>query len=190
MDKIQKEIDIKKWLESEEVNLDLCGTYPFCKYCNKELENPCSHAIKKMNEVEKEEKEKDNEVNVVKKKKKYKRLTFKEKLNKAKQETKDELNEVVNIIESINLTTKIHKRFLSITYRHRLCGWISLTRNSLKIHLPIDPTTYLEYKPLDYSDKKTYIKNPYTLKLNTKRSKKAIRVLLLQIIKNIDLEKK
>lgn len=42
---IQKKVDFDKWLDSEKKKKDMCGTYDFCKYCKKELTNPCAHAI-------------------------------------------------------------------------------------------------------------------------------------------------
>lgn len=195
MDKKQKEIDIKKWLESEEINKDLCGSYPFCKYCDKSLEDPCSHAYKKMLEENNKTKgENKTEVRQVEKtipsetkKKKYKVLSFQEKLDKAKKETRQILKDVVSDLESLELKTKIHKRFLSVTHKNHLCAWISITRNSLKIHLPLNPKKiHLEFKPMDYSDKKIYIDNPYTLKLNVKRSRKALDTLLPIVTNNID----
>ena len=36
---VQKEIDYDKWIESEKLHKDLCGSYDFCKYCNKSFHN-------------------------------------------------------------------------------------------------------------------------------------------------------
>lgn len=47
--KKQKEIDEKKWLDSENLGKDSCGMYYFCEFCNKKLENPCDKALKKYN---------------------------------------------------------------------------------------------------------------------------------------------
>ncbi len=41
----QRKIDYDKWLESEKKHKDMCGSYDFCKYCNKKLENPCAKAV-------------------------------------------------------------------------------------------------------------------------------------------------
>ena len=30
---LQKDLDFKKWIESEKANRDLCSTYDFCKDC-------------------------------------------------------------------------------------------------------------------------------------------------------------
>lgn len=40
----QKELDVKKWLESESVGYDLCGDFEFCVKCDKQLDNPCAAA--------------------------------------------------------------------------------------------------------------------------------------------------
>ena len=41
----QKKIDYEKWLESEKKHKDMCGSYDFCKYCDKSLENPCARVV-------------------------------------------------------------------------------------------------------------------------------------------------
>ena len=37
-------LDIAKWIASEQAGYDLCGTLPFCPYCNKEERHPCARA--------------------------------------------------------------------------------------------------------------------------------------------------
>lgn len=44
-DNIQQKIDYNKWLESEKLHKDMCGSYDFCHYCDKSLTNPCAHAV-------------------------------------------------------------------------------------------------------------------------------------------------
>ncbi len=52
--KVQKKIDYDKWLESEKQKRDMCGSYDFCKYCKKELENPCANAVEAIQHALKE----------------------------------------------------------------------------------------------------------------------------------------
>ena len=47
--KKQKELDELKWIKSEELGKDACGTFDFCAECDKSLENPCDKAFKKFN---------------------------------------------------------------------------------------------------------------------------------------------
>ena len=42
---VQKKIDYDKWIESEKLHKDMCGSYDFCKYCDKTLKNPCASAV-------------------------------------------------------------------------------------------------------------------------------------------------
>ncbi|MBQ7227792.1 MAG: hypothetical protein IJX05_05280 [Clostridia bacterium] len=42
--KKQAELDVNKWLKSEEAGHDLCGEFDFCANCDKEKENPCAKA--------------------------------------------------------------------------------------------------------------------------------------------------
>ncbi len=45
--KKQKELDELKWLKSEEMGQDACGTFDYCAACDKTLENPCDKAYRK-----------------------------------------------------------------------------------------------------------------------------------------------
>lgn len=45
--KKQRILDNNKWFDSEKAGKDLCGTYEFCKLCDKSVENPCHKAFKK-----------------------------------------------------------------------------------------------------------------------------------------------
>jgi hypothetical protein len=40
----QKKFDEQKWLDSEKLGVDTCGTYKFCGKCDKSFENPCAVA--------------------------------------------------------------------------------------------------------------------------------------------------
>lgn len=43
--KKQQEMDIKKWNDSQNAGYDTCGTYDYCTFCDKSLENPCDKAL-------------------------------------------------------------------------------------------------------------------------------------------------
>ena len=43
--KKQAELDVTKWLGSENAGHDMCGEFDFCVKCDKELENPCAKAF-------------------------------------------------------------------------------------------------------------------------------------------------
>ncbi len=47
--KKQKELDVIKWLKSEEFGVDACGTFDYCVKCDKTNENPCDKAYKAFN---------------------------------------------------------------------------------------------------------------------------------------------
>lgn len=44
--KKQMELDKIKWLKSEELGYDACGSFDFCAKCDKQKENPCDKAFK------------------------------------------------------------------------------------------------------------------------------------------------
>ena len=47
--KKQHELDVTKWLKSEEIGMDACGTFDFCVKCDKTKANPCDKAYKLFN---------------------------------------------------------------------------------------------------------------------------------------------
>lgn len=52
LSKKQKELDEIKWLKSQELGQDACGSFDYCAECNKELENPCAKAFDKLHKKE------------------------------------------------------------------------------------------------------------------------------------------
>ena len=44
---VQSEFDVKKWLDSEALGHDTCGSYKFCSYCTKLGDTPCQDAAEK-----------------------------------------------------------------------------------------------------------------------------------------------
>lgn len=44
----QAEMDVDKWLKSEQAGHDMCGEFAFCAKCNKDDENPCAKAYEAM----------------------------------------------------------------------------------------------------------------------------------------------
>ncbi len=47
--KMQQELDLAKWLKSEEMGTDACGSFDYCAKCDKSAENPCEKAYKAFN---------------------------------------------------------------------------------------------------------------------------------------------
>ena len=41
---LQKDLDVKKYEESAKAGIDLCGSYTYCKHCNKKNKYPCGAA--------------------------------------------------------------------------------------------------------------------------------------------------
>lgn len=53
--KKQMELDKVKWLKSEEMGKDACGSFDYCVACDKNIENPCAKAYSKFNKPAKKE---------------------------------------------------------------------------------------------------------------------------------------
>lgn len=165
MELFQEKFDIQKWIDSEKAKKDLCSTYDICKNCDKSFDRPCEKAY------------------LASKKIKRRVLSFKEKLDMAKNETKVRFDEIVAALDENGVKCRICKSYTSIKYKNKLIGKFTLTRSSLKCHLPIEPNMYPDVTHLDYSDKKTYVDFPFTIKVNTKKAMKNIITLTNIIIK-------
>ena len=175
---IQNDLDIKKWLESEIVNRDLCGTYPFCEFCDKSLKFPCAEAYDEYL------KENDNSVtdDEKKEKKSYLVLSFSEKLEKAKDETKEKYAKLVQIFDELGFKHRMFKRYVVVRYKGEVIAKVSITRNLLRLHLNMNPNSFNEFKHFDFSEYKCYETTPYTIKFDTKkRCLKAAKILLTDL---------
>lgn len=164
MNKLQNELDIKKWIESEQAKKDLCSSYEFCSKCDKFKEEPCALAYKAFYKKEKKPV-----------------LSFSEKLCLAKDTTKEKYESLCAEIKDKDFKLRVCKRNVTIRYNKILIGLITLTKNSLKIHLVLDPTLHEEIPHFDYSNKKTYADCPFTIKLTSKKSLKSTMLLLIEI---------
>lgn len=168
-DELQKELDIKKWLESEKAQKDLCSTYDFCQKCNKDDSTPCALAYTAFN-----------------KKPTKPTLSFTEKLAIAKAETRAKYCDLCSDIKTLNISIRVCKKNVTLRYKRVLVGLITLTKNSLKVHLALDPTLYQEITHLDYSEKKTYADVPFTIKLTSKKSIKNTTELLSVVLEGLN----
>ena len=48
----QRDLDKIKWDKSVALGIDACGTFDYCRSCDKALDNPCARALNRMNGVE------------------------------------------------------------------------------------------------------------------------------------------
>lgn len=48
---LQKQLDDMKYRDSKMLGKDLCGTYNYCKHCNKKNKYPCAAAFNKSQKV-------------------------------------------------------------------------------------------------------------------------------------------
>ena len=181
---LQLELDVKKWIESERAGKDLCGSYAFCEYCDKELKYPCAEAYNLAQEDEGDAEEETvteevvNEDGTVTIKVKYRALSFQEKLDKAKDETKEKYEALKKLIEDANYSFKMLRRFVVVRYQGILCGKVTLVRNSLRFHMALNPKTYERYTHFDFGHFKCYQQVPFTIKYDTKKAFKSTEALL------------
>lgn len=42
---LQQQLDVRKWLDSEENQMDMCGNYEYCTFCDKSDPEPCASAF-------------------------------------------------------------------------------------------------------------------------------------------------
>ena len=58
--KKQEELDDIKWYLGRELGCDPCGTFAYCKHCNKSEENPCENALNRYKNIDKKKKKKQS----------------------------------------------------------------------------------------------------------------------------------
>ena len=178
----QKDFDIRKWIESEQANKDLCGTYEFCAYCNKDLDLPCERAFnlyKEDLEVEMEE-----EKSVVSGKH-Y--PTFLEKLAKASDETKAKYDELIGLLQELGFEPMMLKYSVAVRYQGLVyCGKITLSWGVLRLHLALNPSSYMRYKHFDFADVKAYQNYPFTFKYGKGKNLKSTRPVLEILKKKVE----
>lgn len=51
--KKQKQLDVKKWVDSELKGYDTCGEYKYCSSCSKSEAYPCAYAYEIYSEISK-----------------------------------------------------------------------------------------------------------------------------------------
>ena len=51
----QNDLDIKKWIDSEQKGYDCCGSYDYCAKCDKQVDYPCAVAYDAFNAMAKAE---------------------------------------------------------------------------------------------------------------------------------------
>lgn len=165
---LQKELDIKKWLESEQAQKDLCSSYDFCIKCDKKNTEPCAMAYKAFHKKERKPV-----------------LSFSEKLTASKEITKERYAVLCEGIKQEDIKLRVCKRYVTLRSNRILVGLITLTKNSLKLHLALDPTLREEIPHLDYSDKLTYADCPFTIRISSKKAIKQSISLLSEIKKGL-----
>lgn len=160
---LQNTIDVDKWLESEQALHDKCGSYPHCKFCDKTIPYPCAEAITKY------------------KMHRRKRLSFVEKLAKAKDEVKNAYSELYDYIVSKGMKPIVSNRWVSVRRHNVTIVKITLTGNLLKFRLSIDPNSTQfpdsKFPHLNDGDKKSYYRVPFTFKVTSPLALRRAKVL-------------
>lgn len=191
MQDLQNKLDIQKWIDSQQANKDMCGTYDFCVKCDKNKANPCALAYTLFNTVEEieEVEELDEELEVEEDeeeeleldeatKEKYVQLTFLEKLGLASDKTKERYGLLCYSLADKGIVLKISKKHVLVKKNKKSIGKITLTKNAIKLHLAVDPKSHEDIPHLDYSNKKAYEEMPFTIRITTKKSiKNAISLI-------------
>ena len=150
---LQNIIDVEKWLASEAAHEDKCGSYYYCKYCDKSIEYPCAVAMEKWKTHKKV------------------RLSFMQKLDKAKDEVKAAYAELISHIESKGLKIVVSNRWVSVRKNNLTIVKFTITKNLLKFRLSLDPQTEEfsddEFPRNNDGDKKSYVRVPFTFRITS-----------------------
>ena len=106
-------------------------------------------------------------------------MTDKEKLEKAKSETKEKYVELVNIFNNYGFKHRMFKSYVVVRFGGNVIAKVSINKNLLRLHMDLNPESFNEFKHFDFSEYKRYENTPYTIKFDTKkRCLKAAKILL------------
>ncbi len=209
---LQHKIDVEKWLESETNHFDMCGSYDYCVWCNKDEATPCANAFERMNQKREEEKaelerlaaeaieEEDDGLSlgkafdlekVMQKKAARKSLSFAEKYALADDIVKSRYAALKEALTTTPKgTPKIKSRISKQcdTYRRGgdIVAKVTIIGTSLRINLPLDPDAP-EFNDgkiphTNTGHKKVYAEVPFQFKVNSKLALK--RALhLIELVK-------
>ena len=165
---LQGMIDLKKWYDSESCGHDTCGTYEFCRYCDKSLPQPCACAYEKAEEGQKpiqktvptptprkrttvkQVKNQDMSLGkkfdydkVMAKKASRKSLTFAEKYALSSDVLKDRYAKLQNALTNTakgepKIKSRISKQCDTYRRNGETVAKITIIGTSLRINLPLD----------------------------------------------------
>ena len=90
----QKQLDVKKWVDSEIKGYDTCGEYEYCSNCNKSEKHPCAHAYETYSAIAKLAKETKTSKSTTTKKASTSKSTTTAKKTTCKRTTKKTTAEV------------------------------------------------------------------------------------------------
>ncbi|MCM1306380.1 MAG: hypothetical protein NC037_02685 [Bacteroides sp.] len=213
MNKVQLQgmIDLKKWYDSEVSGRDMCGTYDFCKYCDKSVQLPCASAYEKANAQPAEKQlirrkkatvkpvvEQDSSLGkkfdynkVMAKKASRKSLTFAEKYALSSDILKDRYAVLQKALTDTpkgapKIKSRISKQCDTYRRNGEIIAKITIIGTSLRINLPLDcnaPEFNDGKTPhTDTSHKRVYEMVPFQFKVNSKLGLKRA-LALIELIK-------
>ena len=175
-------LDIEKWIGSEEVGYDLCGSLAFCAFCDKSRKNPCARAESLwqtaqddylMREAVFEEIAAEEVPSGYERVLRYRR-SFRSKLiqNAAVQESYSAIkNALLSCKEMRARTTQAGENFRA---RRKKLAKLCLGKKTLVLYLALDPAKYEEskYRFTDVSDRKTHAETPMKVRITSARALK------------------
>ncbi len=204
--KLQYQLDMKKWYDSEYNHRDMCGSYDYCAFCDKQMALPCATAFEKMNakptRVPKRQQHKTHvEENVslgkkfdfnkvMAKKAARKSLTFAEKYALSSDIVKERYAILQAALLDVPKGAPAIKSRISKqcdTYRRsgEIVAKITIIGTSLRINLPLDPDDpqFNDGKTphTDTGHKKVYTIVPFQFKVNSKLALKRALSLIEKI---------
>lgn len=165
-EELQQQLDVQKWLDSEQSGRDMCGEYDYCAYCDKSVTDPCACAYAEMKKPRPEYNAEDETIDtaddeceatvstclgkkfdydkVMKKKAARKSLTFAEKYALSDDIVKERYAIIKDALTTTPRgTAKIKSRISKQcdTYRREgnIVAKVTIIGTSLRVNLPLDP---------------------------------------------------
>lgn len=194
---LQQEIDVEKWLASEQAGRDLCGEATYCTYCDKTLTDPCARSslieqaekaaegreVDDSSEAKEEVKpsidEKAVEATVEVARPGYEQVTRYRRSLKSKLIQNEAAQGYYNALKNEFLGYDGVRSRISFNYEtfrkgKKLLAKFVISGKTLSVYLALSPEEFEEskYRYEDVSEKKSYAETPMRVKITSKRASK------------------
>lgn len=182
LNELQRNFDIEKWLASERVGKDLCGTWDFCVGCDKEPPTPCARSIVRARSAEEKEEVSaepaEEYVRVIR----YRRGFLSRLIQN--ERAQEFYNRLKNLLAGYaGIKSRRCFNYETFRFRKNLLAKVKVSGKTLCLFLALNPETLAESKVRfqDVSSKKAYARVPVKLKITSARALRRAEQLIARL---------